>query len=472
MERTFPGTRLPITVRPGAGTPGGPVLPAALLAAALGIGCQDVRTPVEEQSADAEPRPVPTAAFPGEMLPGTDPAAFAEALEAFNEEEDIENGLGPIFNEVGCGTCHSIPAVGGSGDQIERRFGRLDAGVFYGYDDEHGGTLRQLLSVGTYTVGDQECTIPVEEEPADATARDVGRRTQPVFGLGLVDAMPDEFFARLAARQPSEIRGIVRRVPVALPDPRDPTQSVGAMRVARFGWKANVPTLLQFSADAYTNEMGITTQSCFEGQTIVDFAFENLPNNVAPPPGCNGGDLAPRQPAHEHVPEFADDVVGPCDGNLTEIQDDLLLFTTFMESLAPPPPVSDPHVIRRGRPLFIKVGCAGCHVTKTFVTPRDPFNGVPGHYPFQPYSDFLLHDMGSLGDGIGDTGDDEPTTRLMRTQPLWGARFNNLFLHDGRARDIRSAIEAHDGQAARARERFLEMRPEAQQALIDFVRSL
>jgi CxxC motif-containing protein (DUF1111 family) len=412
----------------------------------------------------------------GSVLPGTDPVAFAEAADAFREVENINDGLGPTFNERGCGSCHTTPVLGGSGEQIERRFGRLIDGVFYGFDtdeDNQGGTLRQLFSNETYNNGATLCTIPLETEPASANVNNVGRRTTPLFGLGLVDAMPDWFFDWLASRQPASIRGIAQRVPVALPDPRDPSQSIGSLRVGRFGWKGLVPTLLVFSGDAYDNEMGITTQSCFQGRTILEFAVENQPNNIPAPPGCNGGDLAAAQPAHSDVPEFTDDAVGPCTGNRTEIQDDLVLFTTFMESLAPPPrDFSDPISIIRGAPIFHRIGCAGCHVSTIFFTPLRPFNGVPPLYPFQPYSDFLVHDIGSLGDGIGQTGDPVAQTRLMRTAPLWGARFNNRFLHDGRAPDIRSAILAHDGQSAAARDAFMRLHAGDQHALIQFIRSL
>ena len=413
----------------------------------------------------------------GDPLPGTDPDAFAEAAEAFAEEETIEDGLGPTFNERACGTCHGIPVLGGSGVQIERRFGRVTDGIFFAFDtdeENQGGTLRQLFANGTYQHGGATCTIPVEVEPESANIRNVGRRAQPLFGLGLVDAMPDSFFDALAAAQPAAIRGVVQRVPVTLPDPRDPTQSIGSLRVGRFGHKGLVPTLLVFSGDAYDNEMGITTQSCFQGTSILEFAVENHPNNVPPPEGCNGGDLAPAHPAGDpDVPQHADDVVGSCAGGRTEIQDDLLLFTTFMESLAPPPPdLGDPIGILKGAPAFVKAGCAGCHVARVFVTPSSPYNGVPGHFPFFPFSDFLVHDMGSLGDGIGQTGDPVAQTRLMRTAPLWGARFNTQFLHDGRASNIREAILAHDGQGAAAREAFRALSPAAQDYLIRFVLSL
>jgi CxxC motif-containing protein (DUF1111 family) len=452
-----------------------------LLGAALWAACVDTPDPIEQQDQTWEQDAalgmnIRTARVIGDVLPGTDPAEFDEAADAFGEEETIDDGLGPIFNERACGNCHTTPVMGGSGDQIERRFGSLVNGFFNAYDqdpDNHGGTLRQLFSNGAFQFGADACNIPVEVEPADANVNNVGRRTTPLFGLGLVDAMPDFFFDLLAALEPKSVRGVAQRVSVALPDPRDPTQRIGSRRVGRFGWKAGVPGLMQFSGDAYTNEMGITTQSCFKGTSITAFGFENLPNNQAPVPECNGGDLAAEQPAHADVPRFADDVVGPCTGGLTEIQDDLILFTKFMESLAPPPrDFSDPILVLRGAGLFIRTGCASCHTPVVFITPPHPFNGVPGNYPFQPFSDFLVHDMGSLGDHIGATGDAEATTRRMRTAPLWGARFNTQFLHDGRAPDIRSAILAHDGQGLAARIAFERLSTGDRNTLIKYILTL
>jgi CxxC motif-containing protein (DUF1111 family) len=434
----------------------------------------------ETRPATAEPAAAqPTVAVTslGDPLPGTDPDLFAEAAEVFGDIESIADGLGPTFNEAACGTCHSIPVLGGSGSQIERRFGRVTNGVFFGFDNDEenqGGTLRQLFANGAYEHEGQACNVPVEVEPASANVNNVGRRTTPLFGLGLVDVLPDSVFDANAAGQPASIRGVVQRVRVALPDPRDPTQSIGSMRVARFGHKGLVPTLLVFSGDAYDNEMGITTQSCFAGTSILEFSVENHPNNVPPPAGCNGGDLAPANPPGDpNVPEFTDDVVGPCDGGRTEIQDDLVLFTNFMESLAPPPQdLSDPIGIIIGGINFHSIGCDGCHLSKVYVTPLSPFNGVPGLFPFLPFSDFLAHDMGSLGDGIGETGDPIAQTRLMRTAPLWGARFNTQFLHDGRATNVRDAILAHDGQAAESRTKFSQLSSFGRQTVVRFVNSL
>jgi CxxC motif-containing protein (DUF1111 family) len=414
----------------------------------------------------------------GDTLPGTDPAAFEEARTAFAAVEEIDEGLGPIFNEAGCGVCHSIPALGGSGTQIERRFGRIENGRFFGFDaddsDNQGGTLRQLRTVGTFTNGNTTCTIPLEVEPAAANVRNVGRRTTALFGLGLMDAMPDAVFAQVQQTQPAAVRGIARAVEIVIPDPRDRTQTLGGTRIGRFGWKGLIPTLVMFSGDAYLNEMGISTQSCFRGTSILDFAQENFPNNRPPPAGCNGGDLAPPQPAGNGIPTFTDDAVGSCAGGRTEIQEDLELFTTFMEHLAPPPrDLRDRTAVERGPAVFAAAGCAGCHVTGTFITPTSPFNGVPGRFRFQPFSDFMLHDMGSLGDRLGNnTGDSEFRTRLMRTAPLWGARFNPFFLHDGRARTVREAIGFHDGTARASRDAFNRLSASDQDILLRFVNTM
>ncbi len=412
----------------------------------------------------------------GSPLPGTDPVRFAEALENFAAIETIDDGVGPTFNETSCAACHNLPVIGGSGVQIERRFGKVVNGRFFGYDqpsDNQGGTLRQLFSNDPYEFEGKTCAFPLDKEPADATVHNVGRRALPLFGLGLVDAMPDGFFDLLAALQPPSVRGRVVRAIPQFPDVRDPNQSLTRTRVARFGLKDQQTNLVSFSGDAYVNEMGITTESCYKGTEILAFAFENLPNNrdIA---GCNGGDLAPAQPAgNPKVPEFTDDAVGECEDGESEVQDDLANFLFFMEHMAPPAQsFPDPISAVLGGIEFLAAGCGDCHTPFGFVTPARPFNGVPGNFAFSPFSDFLVHDMGSLGDFIGNTGDTVATTRQMRTAPLWGARFNTQFLHDGRAKTIREAILAHDGQGRAARDTFAALSTTSQTFLLRFVGGL
>jgi CxxC motif-containing protein (DUF1111 family) len=268
--------------------------------------------------------------------------------------------------------------------------------------------------------------------------------------------------------------------------------------VGRFGWKSGVATLMQFSADAYNNEMAITTQSCFRGSSVNTFALENAPNGPAGSflDGCD--DLAPRQtgpnPGGLTASQWAqvDDAVGPCNGGRTEIQDDVFLFAVFMTALAPAPrDLSDRISVDRGQPIFSQIGCGGCHVATTFRTPASPrpvsigdpgdFISVPGNFAFNPYSDFLKHDMGGLGDRIGEAPPDDPeqglgdtiaTTRQMRTAPLWGIRFRNRRLHDGRCSDVGCAVRAHDGQGAAARNAFNALSGTNQHNVVQFVRSL
>ena len=404
----------------------------------------------------------------GSHLPGIAEADFDEALDNFNLVEAIDDGVGPVMNEFACGRCHTGGAQGGAGEQIERRFGRVANGVFRELANE-GGSLRQLFTVGSFNNGTRSCTVPLEREPADATVHNVGRLTTPLFGLGLVDAMPDSFFDQLAANEPAAVRGIVRRAAVLIPNPRDASQGIGTVRVARFGWKAGISNLATFAADAYKNEMGITTQHCFRGTSITAFATESAPNGSPQPAGCD--DLAAAAPAG--VPAGTDDAVGSCAGGLTELQEDVQNFLTFMTFLAPTErDLSDAAAINAGAPVFNQIGCNGCHVTTTFRTPNPAPNGVPGNFAFNPFSDFLVHDMGSLGDGIGDDGDSVAVTRRMRTAPLWGIRFRNHLLHDGRTGDVTTAIRAHDGQGLASRNAFNALSAANQHNVVQFVRSL
>jgi len=404
----------------------------------------------------------------GGHLAGISDADFDEALDNFNLAEAIDDGVGPVFNEVACGRCHTLGAIGGSGEQIERRFGRVTNGTFRNLPNE-GGSLRQLQTLGSFTNGSLSCTVPLEREPADATVRNVGRLTTPLFGLGLVDAMPDSFFTQLANAEPVAVRGTVKTAAVLLPNPRDAAQAIGTVRVARFGWKDDISNLPTFAADAYKNEMGITTQHCFRGQSIIAFATESAPNGIPQPAGCD--DLAPPAPAG--VPAGTDDAVGACAPGQTELQEDIQNFINFMTFLAPTErDLSDLIAVNAGAPLFNQLGCNGCHVTTTFRTPNPAPNGVPGNFAFNPFSDFLVHDMGVLGDQIGNDGDSVAVTRRMRTAPLWGVRFRNHLLHDGRASDVPTAIRAHDGQGRASADAFNLLNASDQHNVVQFVRSL
>jgi CxxC motif-containing protein (DUF1111 family) len=240
--------------------------------------------------------------------------------------------------------------------------------------------------------------------------------------------------------------------------------------VGRFGWKAGVASLAQFSADAYINEMGITTQHCIRGNSVLAFARESRPNGVANPTGCD--DLAPPNGgAAFGIPAETDDVVGSCAGGLSELQDDVDLFFVFMTHLAPAPRLPiDPNVNLQGGTVFNRIGCATCHLLRDYVTPSRPANGVPGNFSFRPRTDFLVHDIGT-GDGIGNDGDSVATTNRIRTAPLWGLHHRTLFLHDGSANSIEAAIARHRNQADASRIAFNNLNASDRAAMLAAMRS-
>ncbi len=411
----------------------------------------------------------------GDALPGTNATAFAEAKAAFNTSENAADGLGPIFNERGCGTCHQNGAIGGAGQQIEQRYGTLTNGVFDPLANT-GGSLRQLFGIGGFNVGGLNCNSGTDANPAAGATIFAGRLTTPVFGLGLVDSLPDSRFDTLASREPTAVRGIVNRVTTAMANPLDASQSNGATRVGRFGWKAGVPNLGQFSGDAYLNEMGITTTSCNRGVVNRAFATENRANRAPTNAVINGC-------PDDAVPGVDDDLAAEtnnCAGGVNELQDDVAEFTFFMAHLAPPPQVAITagSAADRGRTLFNSAGlqCASCHRDDADIFVSTSAGGVPSGIRFHPFSDFLVHDMGTLGDGIGNAGDSVAVTRRMRTAPLWGLRSRNKKLHDGRTTDIATAISAHNaganGQGTPAGQAFNALSTAQKSDLIAYLNTL
>ena len=355
-------------------------------------------------------------------LTGDQRARFTEGRTVFVEVEDASDGLGPVFNANSCAACHNLGATGGGGDHVETRFGTTTAGAFDPMTS-HGGSLIQTDGIGAQGA----CMFVGEVVPSEATIV-AGRRTTPLFGLGLVDAVPDAEFRGLAAYQ-------ARFQPDIAGRPNIVTDVVtGQQAVGKFGWKSQVPNLVHFSADAYLNEMGITSPL---------FPTENCPQGDCSLLAC------------DPVPDPEDDGT------------DVGLFHDFMQFLAPAPRARVGSAELAGAKTFARIGCASCHAPALVTGP----NAVAALSlrAFQPYSDFLLHDMGPLGDGI-----EQGLARggEMRTAPLWGLRYAGRLLHDGRATSIADAILAHDGQGRSARDRFVALGAAQQASLIAFLRSL
>jgi CxxC motif-containing protein (DUF1111 family) len=149
------------------------------------------------------------------------------------------------------------------------------------------------------------------------------------------------------------------------------------------------------------------------------------------------------------------------------MSDEMVALANFMTLLAPPPRGPIDETVRAGEATFAAIGCAKCH-TPTLFTGPSPIAAL-SNQAVSLYSDLLLHDMGSLGDGIVEG---KAMGREMRTPPLWGLRATGKYLHDGRAATIEEAILFHAGEAEASRARFLALPAERQRELLAFLGSL
>jgi CxxC motif-containing protein (DUF1111 family) len=355
-------------------------------------------------------------------------ARFDAGLDEFSAPEEADEGLGPIFNEASCLTCHSVGGPGGGSTRVETRFGNTVNGVFDPLVSK-GGSLIQDHSIGNTGTPPGCQWIGFDSIPANANTL-AGRRTTPLFGLGLVDATPDATFNALAASQASQHPSTAGRVNLVT------NLSNGRTVVGRFGWKSQVPTLFQFSGDAYLNEMGITNPQ---------FPTELCPNgNCSLMAACNP------------LPTLNDNGEG------------VVAFNDFMRMLAAPPRGPITATVTAGEGVFNSIGCADCHVAT--LTSGSTDIAALSNKTYHPYSDFLLHDMGTSGDGIGAMG--RATRTEMRTAPLWGLRGIETFLHAGNAVLISEAIERHRGQAAAASSRFSNLNSTQRSQILAFLNSL
>jgi CxxC motif-containing protein (DUF1111 family) len=385
----------------------------------------------------------------GDPLPGLtadQQARFAAGQANFSGVDTPATGLGPVFNNTGCSQCHSIPAVGGGSTLNETRYGTLTNGVFDPLA-QYGGSLIHSQGIGLFNgvnfVGEIVPQPPaVPDGPATIVA---GRRTTPLFGLGLVGAVPDstlQGLARIEQFLTPDTAGRVNVVSDVVANGQPPQLIVG-----RFGWKCQHGSLFSFCGDAYLNEMGITTPL--------------FPNEVCPQDPAQGYlvncDLLVANPGTAVGPALTND---PDNSSLSQ-------FTDFITFLAPPPKLAPTPQTQSGARTFVAIGCLNCHVP-TLRTGDNPIAALD-NVTFHPFSDFLLHDMGSLGDGIAQGGVGQTE---MRTAPLWGVRALTTFLHDGRATSLSQAILAHDGQGKAARDRFANLDADDQANLIAFLNTL
>ena len=368
-------------------------------------------------------RPLPGDPLPG--IAGGDFEDFRLGLEDFTEVETVEDGLGPAFNGSSCAVCHSVPAIGGGGVVAEVRAARRNEQGEFVELAPTSGSLFQIFSIPTHTC---QPIIPPE---ANVIAR---RVPIPVFGAGLVEAIPDETLLAMDDAGDRDRDGVSGRAAIVT------DIATGQRRVGRFGWKAQHATLLAFASDAYRNEMGITN------------------------------DLFPQELAFGISPEqmkLCDPIPDPEDQpDRRTRRRGIDNFEAFMKFLAPMGRGLIDDTVRAGEGLFASVGCAACHVPALQTGPSA--NPVFNRKVVPLYSDLLLHDVGTA-DGIRQ----EAATALeFRTPALWGVRMRRPLLHDGSAPTIEDAIGFHINEALPARTRFLGLPAEQRAALIAFVMSL
>lgn len=408
------------------------------------------------------------AAFDNKTNGLVDDATHAADKDAFDEVENIDDGLGPLYNAQSCRECHQNPVSGASSQVTELRVGHNGPdGRFRNprIPIARGAeviTGRSLVNDRAICPNGQFPDTEIQERvPTGETVRTF-RLSLNLLGDGFVEAVADETLIALARyqceRSGGKICGQVIRVPVV--------EAPGETRVGRFGWKNQQASLLSFSGDAYLNEMGITSR-LFPDEVTKLCNTADEPNNKPGPDGL----------------------------------EDIDKFTRFMR--ATKAPARDQvraatRLTQRGGQLFESIGCATCHTTTLTTAPAGTaINGgtftIPealGNKTFHPYSDFLLHNVGT-GDGIVMAMEEHYGTNIydiqwknlsfqdlqrtqfkIRTAPLWGVRLRPRLMHDGATLTLLEAVRRHAGEASGVTARFNRLPAGEREAVLEFLRSL
>jgi CxxC motif-containing protein (DUF1111 family) len=411
-------------------------------------------------------------------------ALFRKLWVSSPSSTQASDGLGPLFNARACQSCHLKDGRGhppeGDRDHTsmffrlarpaatteeQAKLDRLDVASLP--DPVYGGQLQDQAIPGMAAEGRMAITY-VEQTvnlsggetvtlrrpsysvsdlnygPLDPTTTLSPRIANPMIGLGLIEAIPEEDIRALADPDDLDGDGISGKAQRA----RD--HRTGEIKLGRFGWKAQNAAVRDQSSSAFAGDIGIST----------------------PDDPRHFGDCTEKQTACFDAATGVQPRLGD-----TEAPDPVLeLVTFYAKNLAVPKrrDVDDAQVLR-GKEIFYESGCIACHRPK-FVTSRKAENKAQAFQLIWPYSDFLLHDMGEgLADGQAVGG---ATGREWRTPPLWGIGLtqevsgHSFFLHDGRARNLTEAILWHGGEAEAARNAFAAATSEDRKALITFLESL
>jgi len=388
-------------------------------------------------------------------------AVHEEDRETMEEVENIGDGLGPVYNSTSCADCHGNTVTGGISQVTELRVGHNNAsGTFVNPNIVinngvgAGSTIlaRSLVNdraICPAVVTDATGTIVFNFPNTQAQERVPGtenirtfRTSLNLLGDGFVEAIDSNTLLAISNAQPGQsggfIQGLFIQVPVG--------EANNTLRAGRFGWKNQHASLLSFAGDAYLNEMGVTSR-------------------------LNPTDVTP---VCDTVPD-PEDPFGP-DG-----LEDIDHFARFMRATKAPSRdtalAATADAIAGGN-LFNNIGCNICHVTSITTSPAGTvINGgqftVPaalGNKIIHPFSDFLLHDVGT-GDGIVQNGGQISANR-MRTPPLWGLRTRDRLMHDGETLTRNEAILRHFGEANNVINNYLSLSTTQNNQLITFLNSL
>ncbi|MCQ4260625.1 di-heme oxidoredictase family protein [Stutzerimonas stutzeri] len=384
------------------------------------------------------------------------------------------DGLGPLFNTNACQSCHikdgrGRPAEAERGNAVSMLVrlsipgGAEHAEVLHergiAPEPTYGGQLQDMAVPGvapegkvrlTYTTHVERFTDGYEVElrspqlsitnlgygPMHPDTQFSVRVAPPMIGLGLLEAIPESAILANADPDDSNGNGISGR-PNRVFDQVTRDTSLG-----RFGWKAGQPNLNQQNADAFFNDMGLSStlfsgRSCTEAQT----------DCLAMP---HGGE-----------PEVSDHILAQ------------VLFYSRNLGVPARRKVNDPQVLA-GKTLFHRAGCQSCHMPK--FTTGEADEPELANQVIRPYTDLLLHDM---GEGLADNRSEfEANGREWRTPPLWGIGLtqtvsgHSQFLHDGRARNLLEAVIWHGGEAEPAKQAVLKFDSAERSALLAFLESL
>ncbi|HUR94104.1 MAG TPA: di-heme oxidoredictase family protein [Gemmatimonadales bacterium] len=384
--------------------------------------------------------------------------------EAFVPAPALENGgLGPVFDNVSCESCHlgdgrgtppnrgeeissllfraSVSGTGAHGGPapVPGFGGQLQLRAVPGFVAEVSAAIRYAETRGTFSDGTRfQLRAPQYDIAGLAGPLPAGVLVSPrvapvVFGLGLLEAVPEADVLALADPKDRNRDGISGRANYVWDEAR------GRTALGRFGWKANAPNLVQQTAGAYNGDMGITS-------------------SLFPAESCEGYD--PR--CGRHAPEVDDATVRA------------VAFYTQTLGVPARRNLDDPKA-SAGEQLFHAVGCASCHVATLRTGSLKGVSEVSGQV-IHPYSDLLVHDMGP---GLADDRPDfQASGREWRTPPLWGIGLvqtvngHTNFLHDGRARSLMEAVLWHGGEAQAARDRVRGFSADERAALVTFLESL